>query len=105
MTSVSGHLTATKFDDEYERDWNYPPPEALFDAPVRVKVEEVWIMPVVGRSPNSLNSNYRTRNPFPPTSPRMQEGLELFLSGLTVTERESTLVGKLEVKLLRRTRI
>jgi hypothetical protein len=41
MTSVSGHLTATKFDDEFERDWNYPPPEALFDAPVRVKVEEV----------------------------------------------------------------
>lgn len=41
MTSVSGHLTATKFDDEYERNWDYPPPEALFDAPVRVKIEDV----------------------------------------------------------------
>lgn len=41
MTSVSGHLTATKFDDEFERDWSYPPPDTLFEAPVRVKVEEV----------------------------------------------------------------
>ncbi|KAH8793031.1 DNA topoisomerase [Hyaloscypha sp. PMI_1271] len=40
MTSVSGHLTTTKFTDEYERDWSHPPPDALFDAPVRVKVEE-----------------------------------------------------------------
>lgn len=41
MTSVSGHLTSTKFGDEYERDWDYPPPDALFNAPVRVKVEDV----------------------------------------------------------------
>jgi DNA topoisomerase III len=41
MTSVSGHLTAAKFGDEYERNWNYPPPDALFDAPVLVKVEDV----------------------------------------------------------------
>jgi hypothetical protein len=41
MTSVSGHLTAVKFDDEYERSWDNPPPEALFDASVQVKVEDV----------------------------------------------------------------
>lgn len=41
MTSVSGHLTAAKFDDEFERNWSYPPPDTLFEAPVRVKVEEV----------------------------------------------------------------
>jgi DNA topoisomerase-3 len=44
MTSVSGHLTATKFDDEYERNWEHPPPDALFDLPVRIKVEDVSII-------------------------------------------------------------
>lgn len=41
MTSVSGHLTEMKFDPEYEQDWNYPPPERLFEAPVRVVVDNV----------------------------------------------------------------
>jgi len=44
MTSVSGHLTATKFDDEYERDWQNPPPDVLFDVPVRIKVEDVCVI-------------------------------------------------------------
>ncbi|KAG4440225.1 hypothetical protein IFR05_004304 [Cadophora sp. M221] len=40
MTAVSGHLTEAKFDNEYEGDWEYPPPEALFNAPVRTKVDQ-----------------------------------------------------------------
>lgn len=41
MTCVSGHLTETKFDQERERDWYYPPPNTLFNAPVHVRVDEV----------------------------------------------------------------
>jgi len=44
MTSVSGHLTATKFDDEYEQNWEYPPPDVLFDVPIRIKVEDVCVI-------------------------------------------------------------
>ncbi|KAH8815689.1 DNA topoisomerase [Xylogone sp. PMI_703] len=40
MTSVSGHLTDLKFDSEYDQDWTYPPPERLFEAPVRVVVDD-----------------------------------------------------------------
>ncbi|KAH8664969.1 DNA topoisomerase-like protein III [Tricladium varicosporioides] len=40
MTSVLGHLTEAKFDDEYERDWYMPPPDSLFNARVRVKVDK-----------------------------------------------------------------
>ncbi|KAE8451287.1 hypothetical protein EG329_004452 [Mollisiaceae sp. DMI_Dod_QoI] len=35
-----GHLTDAKFPDEYEGDWSYPPPEALFNAPVKVEDKE-----------------------------------------------------------------
>jgi hypothetical protein len=41
MTSVSGHLTSCKFGDDYERNWEHPPPESLFDAPIRVIVDPV----------------------------------------------------------------
>lgn len=34
MTSVLGHITATVFPPEYN-DWKYPPPDRLFDAPVK----------------------------------------------------------------------
>lgn len=44
MTAVSGHLTEAKFDNEYEGDWEYPPPEALFNAPVRTKVDQVGLL-------------------------------------------------------------
>lgn len=40
MTAVSGHLTQARFDDEYEQNWDHPPPESLFTAPVRVKVDD-----------------------------------------------------------------
>lgn len=46
MTCVSGHLTDAKFPDEYEGDWSYPPPEALFNAPVKVEVSKVRYTPV-----------------------------------------------------------
>jgi DNA topoisomerase-3 len=45
MTCVSGHLTEARFDPEYEQDWQYPPPESLFGAPVRVKVDRVCASP------------------------------------------------------------
>ncbi|KHJ32120.1 putative dna topoisomerase iii [Erysiphe necator] len=38
MTSVSGHLTEARFPDDY-KNWEYPPPESLFDAPVRVVID------------------------------------------------------------------
>ena len=40
MTCVSGHLTSPDFDEGF-RDWNYPPPDSLFEAPLRVKVDKV----------------------------------------------------------------
>lgn len=44
MTSVSGHLTSTLFGTAY-KDWNSPPPQALFSAPVIVGVDEVCATP------------------------------------------------------------
>ncbi|TVY55369.1 DNA topoisomerase 3 [Lachnellula cervina] len=40
MTSVVGHLTGAEFDQEHTRDWNYPPPETLFSAPVCITVDK-----------------------------------------------------------------
>jgi len=40
MTCVSGHLTDADFDADHQK-WNNYPPEALFDAPVYVKVDQV----------------------------------------------------------------
>jgi DNA topoisomerase III len=48
MTSVIGHLTDAVFDDEYERDWNYPPPESLFSAQVHIKVDKVCRCSIAG---------------------------------------------------------
>ena len=43
MTCVSGHLTATEFGPEV-KDWNHPPPERLFDAPVHIRVDQVCLL-------------------------------------------------------------
>lgn len=40
MTSVLGHLTELEFDANM-RDWHYPPPIRLFDAPVHIKIGDV----------------------------------------------------------------
>lgn len=40
MTSVLGHLTTAEFPAEYKK-WDYPPPDRLFDAPVKVVVSAV----------------------------------------------------------------
>ena len=40
MTSVLGHITATEFPPDFKR-WEYPPPERLFDAPVKTVTSEV----------------------------------------------------------------
>lgn len=64
MTSVSGHLTATKFTDEYERDWSHPPPDALFDAPVLVKVEEVRDHPRCGQFARIVKCKSQDKKPI-----------------------------------------
>jgi DNA topoisomerase-3 len=40
MTCVSGHLTGVQFGPGY-KDWSYPPPESLFEAPILTTVDEV----------------------------------------------------------------
>ncbi|KAK7743396.1 DNA topoisomerase [Diatrype stigma] len=39
MTSVLGHLTSVEFPPEF-KSWQYPPPERLFDAPVKTVVSD-----------------------------------------------------------------
>jgi hypothetical protein len=41
MTCVTGHLTHVDFTSEY-KNWSYPPPESLFQAPVVTNVHDVW---------------------------------------------------------------
>jgi DNA topoisomerase-3 len=40
MTAVKGHLTAVEFPGDYKQ-WEYPPPDRLFDAPVLTVVPTV----------------------------------------------------------------
>lgn len=40
MTSVLGHLTSVEFPPDF-KSWQYPPPERLFDAPVKTVVSDV----------------------------------------------------------------
>ena len=44
MTAVRGHLTEAVFPEDY-KNWEYPPPDRLFDAPVRHVVASVRIAP------------------------------------------------------------
>lgn len=46
MTCVTGHLTAVEFTNEY-KNWSYPPPETLFNAPVVTNVYDVMYNPVL----------------------------------------------------------
>lgn len=39
MTCISGHLTDAQFTSEH-KNWNFPPPGTLFNAPVVVKVSD-----------------------------------------------------------------
>lgn len=43
MTSVLGHITQVEFPPEY-KDWKHPPPNRLFDAPVKTVFSEVWVL-------------------------------------------------------------
>jgi DNA topoisomerase-3 len=40
MTAVKGHLTAVEFPPDYKQ-WEYPPPDRLFDAPVLTVIPPV----------------------------------------------------------------
>jgi DNA topoisomerase-3 len=40
MTSVLGHLTGLEFPPDF-KNWQFPPPVRLFDAPVQVKFSDV----------------------------------------------------------------
>ena len=70
MTCVSGHMTAMEFPPDF-KDWNYPPPESLFDATVQTIVPDVGIpslASVAARWPSSVtNTEPRTRRPSPRT--------------------------------------
>jgi hypothetical protein len=87
MTCVSGHLTKLDFGPEFN-DWNYPPPERLFEGPVHVTIDEVrlsnrgWFVP--NHTPRTIKLCPRTLNAW-------QGDLGLSLSGLTVIVRESIL--------------
>ena len=88
MTSVSGHLTKLHFGPEFN-DWNYPPPERLFDGPVHVTIDEV--SPITGdwSIPNHIR---RIIKPCLRTLNAWQGDLGLSSSGPTVIVRESILV-------------
>jgi len=40
MTCVAGHLTNVEFTSEY-KNWSYPPPESLFNAPIVTSIHDV----------------------------------------------------------------
>lgn len=40
MTAVLGHLTKTEFGPQY-KNWQHPPPESLFNAPIMTSVDAV----------------------------------------------------------------
>lgn len=42
MTCVTGHLTNVEFTSEY-KNWSYPPPETLFNAPIVTSVHDVCV--------------------------------------------------------------
>lgn len=91
MTCVSGHLTDADFDADH-RNWGNYPPEALFDAPVYVKVDEVGYPFSIGQY--SLLQFQRTKERLLQTSKPKPRVPKHYLSGPTVTERESILVEK-----------
>lgn len=87
MTCVSGHLTRLDFGSEFS-DWNYPPPERLFDGPVHVTIDEVCPFNCGYFSPNYdgriIKLCHRTLN-------AKQEELGRSLSGLIVIAKENIL--------------
>lgn len=42
MTSVSGHLMEITLPPEF-KNWQYPPPDRVFNAPIRSTVPEVGL--------------------------------------------------------------
>ena len=91
MTCVSGHLTNADFDADHQK-WNNYPPEALFDAPVYVKVDQVCRPVIVAQC--SLLQFHRTKELLQPTSKPKPRAPERCSSGRIVTEKESTLEEK-----------
>lgn len=87
MTCVSGHLTKLDFGSEFN-DWNYPPPEKLFDGPVHVTIDEVCILTGGWSIPNHIS---RIIKPCLRILNAWQEDPEPSLSGPTVTAKESIL--------------
>ena len=43
MTCVTGHLTNVEFTSEY-KNWSFPPPETLFNAPIVTNVHDVSLL-------------------------------------------------------------
>jgi len=53
MTCVTGHLTEQQFGPDY-KDWRFPPPERLFDAPLHTVVNDVRRPSPVSRPASDL---------------------------------------------------
>lgn len=49
MTCVTGHLTNVEFTSEY-KNWSYPPPETLFNAPIVTSIHDVCVDTYVNHS-------------------------------------------------------
>lgn len=43
MTAVRGHLTGAEFPSDF-KDWSYPPPDRLFNAPIRTVIPSVSLV-------------------------------------------------------------
>lgn len=99
MTCVSGHLTELTFGPDYN-DWSYPPPERLFDAPVRTTIDQVC-----GSDQTLTWNEFAPNKVFRKTelSPRIlktrQEVPGLSSSGLIAIWKESILVARCGQKL------
>lgn len=98
MTAVIGHLTQAQFDEEHGKDWNFPPPQSLFSAPVRVNVVKVWntLSPY---SIRELKSSTRTRRIYLPTFKLKQEMLGPCSFGRIVTEKGNISGAKFALRL------
>jgi len=100
MTSVIGHLTNVEFPQQY-RVWQSCSPGQLFDCPINVEVDKVCVHQ--GDSTIGVSRISRTRKLLQPILPIRPNMPELYLSGLIVIERGSTLAPKSGRQLLRAT--
>lgn len=94
MTAVKGHLTAVEFPPDFKQ-WEYPPPDRLFDAPVRTVIPTVGdvALPFHKPRPTSL-TRHRTTSILLRTSKTRQDVSVPWLSGQIAIEKASISVAR-----------